>query len=193
MTDSPEPRLSSLTRHCRRCGERRPPGRDVRCARCGALVGVPYEAVVVAQMASGIAVLVWSLVQGRGREEAIALSMLEAGIVTALALLLSYRVGGLARPGAVPYRTAFAFAALLVAALCVPAYAYVVGDAELPAPAVFAVAVVGMPLLIGGLAAIPISRGRHLVDLGHRCPRCGVQASPLTQFCTACGAPMPPA
>lgn len=178
--------MDEVNRYCAVCGAPRAPA-DGRCRGCGALTRVSPRVWYAVTAVLGALQVGWGLAHGLGPAAAVALGVLEAGLVGAVLVLLHRRVGSLGRRGGASYPLAASFAVLTTAALCVPIYPWLAGDSGLPVTVEVLVTIVGMPLLIGLPAGLWLSRGLPTHVPSRTCGQCRLEVPLTATFCTGCG------
>lgn len=142
-------------------------------------------------IAGGIALfqLGWAINHDRSVLEVVLTAVGELALVTAFVWLLVNYSGTLNRRGGPSFRLAFAVTWLLTAAICVPIFSGADRSAEqLSTGEFFFTVVIFVPLLIGLMSAIPLSRGWRTSGLLTVCRQCETHASIRARHCMTCGA-----
>lgn len=114
--------------------------------------------------------------------------LLELALVVGFVWLLVNYSGALNRKGGSSFGLAFVATWLLTAAICVPIFSGADRTDEESVTAFFFTVVIFLPLLIGLISAIPLSRGWRTSPTLVVCFACGTQASLRARYCMACGA-----
>jgi hypothetical protein len=133
----------------------------------------------------------WAFSHDRSRPEVVLSAVGELALVAGCLWLLLNDAGRLNRRAGIPYWLAFAVTWLSTTAICVPIFTGADRSAEeLSTSSLFFTVVVLLPLLIGLISAIPLSRGWRFTPGLVTCARCETQASIRASYCMACGAPL---
>jgi|TARA_R100000306_G_C4344113_1_gene126742 hypothetical protein len=172
---------------CWHCGHRLPDVGD-RCPQCGRRARISASVWYVIAAAVATFQLGWAIYHDRHAFEVVSSAVAELAIVGAFVWLLVNYSGALNRKGRASFGLSFLVCWLLTAAICVPIFTGAGrGAEEMTASESFATVVVFVPLLIGLVSAVPLSRGWRTSAVLMPCHECDTNASIRSRYCMACG------
>lgn len=173
---------------CWHCGHRLADEGN-RCPQCGRRARIATSVWYAIAVAVAGFQLGWGIYHERSLVEVALTAATELVLVAAFVWLLVNYSGALNRKGRASFGLSFLVCWLLTAAICVPIFTSADRDAEeMSAGSFFATVVVFLPLLIGLVSAVPLSRGWRTNAMLVSCSRCDTNSSVRARYCMACGA-----